>query len=182
MDKIKKRVIGIFIRYIILLLIAIPHMKIFYYIFSPLTVYPSFFLFKLFYDASLYSNLILINSCSVIEIIPSCVIGSAYYLLLILNLGVSEIRIKKRIIMIFSSFFILLFVNILRIFILGVLYTSNSPLSDSLHKLFWMFLSIVFVVGIWFAEVRFFKIKEIPFYDDLRFVSSHIKFKKSKRK
>jgi hypothetical protein len=43
-----------------------------------------------------------------------------------------------------------------------------------------MFLSIVFVVGIWFAEVRFFKIKEIPFYDDLRFVSSHIKFKKSK--
>ena len=175
MKDAKKRVTNFLIRYLILIIIAIPNLALFYYIFTPLTVYPSYFLFRLFYDASLYGNIILLNSCSVIEIVPSCVIGAAYYLLLILNLSVPNIKLKKRLLMIFSSFLTLLIVNILRIVLLGALYTSNSPWSDPLHKVFWYFLSVIFVVGIWFGEIKAFGIKGIPFYTDVKYLLSHIK-------
>ena len=38
---------------------------------------------------------------------------------------------------------------------------------DITHKIFWYSLSILFVVGIWFLEVKLFKIKSIPFYSDI---------------
>ena len=181
MKDVKKRVINLFIRYLILLLVAVPNLGLFYYVFSPLTIYPSYFLFNLVFDASLYGNIVLINSCSVIEIIPSCIIGSAYYLLLILNLSVPNIRLKKRLLMILSAFLTLLVINILRIFLLGVLYTSNSPWSDPLHQFFWYFLSIIFVIGIWLAEIKIFRIKDIPFYTDIKFLIPQFESKKSKR-
>ena len=182
MKDVKNKVIGFSIRYLILILVALPNLKLFYYIFSPLTVYPSYFLFNLVFDASLYNNLILLNSSSIIEIIPSCVMGSAYYLLLILNLAVPGIKLGKRLFMIISSFLALLIINLLRIFLLGILYASNSPWSDPLHVFFWYFLSIIFVLGIWFAQTKIFRIKEIPFYSDIKFLISHIKQDKSKKK
>jgi len=178
----EKKVIGFSIRYLFLLLVAIPNLGLFYYIFTPLTVYPSYWLFKLVFDASLYQNIILLDSSSIIEIVPSCVMGSAYYLLLILNLSVPEIKLKKRLFMIFSAFLTLLIINIIRIFLLGYLYTSNSPLTDPLHIFFWYFLSIVFVLGIWFAQTKIFKIKEIPFYSDIKFLYNEIKQGFSKKK
>lgn len=178
----EKKVLGFSIRYLFLLLVAIPNLGLFYYIFTPLTVYPSYWLFKLFFDSALYQNIILLNSSSIIEIVPSCVMGSAYYLLLILNLSVPGIKLKKRLFMISSAFLTLLIINIIRIFLLGYLYTSNSPLTDPLHIFFWYFLSIVFVLGIWFAQTKIFKIKEIPFYSDVKFLYKEIKQGFSKKK
>jgi len=182
MKEVENKVISFSIRYLILILVAIPNLSLFYYIFSPLTIYPSYWLFSIVFDTSIYNNLILINSTSVIEIIPSCVMGSAYYLLLILNLSVPNIRLWKRLFMILSSFLTLLIINVLRIFLLGVLYTSNSPWSDPLHLFFWYFLSIIFVLGIWFTQTRVFNIKEISFYSDIKFLISQIKQGKSKKK
>ena len=182
MKDVKSKVINFSIRYLILILVAIPGLNLFYYVFSPLTIYPSYFLFNLVFDASLYNNLILINSNSVIEIIPSCVMGSAYYLLLILNLSVPNIKLGKRLFMILSSFLTLLIINVLRIFLLGTLYTSNSPWSDPLHVFFWYFLSIIFVLGIWFVQTKIFRIKEIPFYSDIKFIYSNTKSKESYKK
>jgi exosortase/archaeosortase family protein len=183
MKDVKNKVMSFSIRYLVLVLVAIPNLSLFYYIFSPLTIYPSYWLFTLVFDASLYQNLILLNSTSVIEIIPSCVMGSAYYLLLILNLSVPGIKLGKRLFMIVSAFLTLLIINVLRIFLLGVLYTSNSPWSDPLHVFFWYFLSIIFILGIWFAQTKIFKIKEIPFYSDIKFLYQEIKegFAKNKK-
>ena len=70
--------------------------------------------------------------------------------------------------MIALSFILFLIINILRIFFLSLLFISGSSWFDFTHELFWYLVSIVFVVGIWFTEVKLFKIKEIPFYSDLK--------------
>lgn len=155
------------IRYFILVLTGLPWLWPLYYVFSPLTIYPVYWLLGLFFDAALMGNSIIIGEIP-IEIIAACVSTSAYYLLLVLNLATPEIKIKKRLLMIFLSFLVFLIVNILRIFFLTLLYLSGSAWFDFTHEVFWYFMSVVFVVLIWFCEVRVFNIKKIPFYSDLK--------------
>lgn len=184
MNNTHKKVVDFAIRYLILILIAFPGLILFYKIFNPLTIYPSYWLFQIFFDASIYSNIILLDNSLVVEIVPACVMGSAYYLLLILNLSIPNIKLKKRLLMILTSFIALLVINILRIVFLGALYNIGSIWGDPLHTFFWYFLSIVFVIGIWFAQVKIFKIKDIPFYTDLKFLfkNSLISKKRPKKK
>ena len=54
----------------------------------------------LFFDTLLMGNVILLDNRIPIEIVPACVAGSAYYLLLILNLSIAKIKLKTRIQMI----------------------------------------------------------------------------------
>jgi len=164
-----KKLLDVFVRYVVLLAVAFPNLWIFYFIFTPLTVYPLYFLFGLFFDVSLTGNIIFVSNCFPVELIDACIAGSAYYLLLILNLATPSLKFNKRIKMIALSFAALLIINILRIFFLSLLFFSGSSLFDVAHKIFWYLGSIIFVVGIWFAEVKFFKIKQIPFYSDIKF-------------
>lgn len=176
-QKEDKNIIGIFVRYLILILIAIPNLFIFYFIFTPLTVYPVYFLLSLLFDASLISSTIILINEIPIEIIEACVAGSAYYLLLILNLTTGKIKTKTRIHMILLAFLAFLIVNIIRIFLLSLLAISGSSFFAITHVVFWYFISIVFVVGIWFTQVKIFKIKEIPLYSDIKFIYSQARKK-----
>ena len=175
MKKISKQFLDIIIRYLILILLALPGFAIFYFVFAPLTIYPVYFLLNLFFDVSLMQDIVLINEIP-IELIGACIAGSAYYLLSILNLSTPKIKLQKRIKILFLSFGVLLILNILRIFFLSLVFISGSSSFDIAHKLFWYTGSIIFVVGIWFAEVKLFKIKEIPFYSDIKFL-----YKQSKK-
>ncbi len=167
--------LDIILRYAILILIAIPNLAIFYFVFTPLTVYPIYFFLGLFFEVSLLAgNIVLIENVIPIELIKACIAGSAYYFLFILNLSIPKIKLKKRIKMVLLAFLTFLIVNILRIFILSLVAVSGSPFFDITHRLFWYLISTIFVVGIWFAEVKIFRIKEIPFYSDMKFL-----FKKS---
>ena len=105
-----------------------------------------------------------------IELIKACVAGSAYYLLFILNMSVPKIKITKRLKMILFSFITLLIINLLRIFALSVMYVNHVSWFGLAHKLFWYAGSIIFVLLIWFHQVKKYKIKEIPFYSDLKFL------------
>ena len=173
--------LDILLRYAILILIGVLGLKIFYFFFTYLTVYPTYFLLNLFFNASLAYNTILLSGFP-IEIIGACVAGSAYYLLLILNLSIREITIKKRIEMLLFSFASFLIINILRIFFLSILYVNGTSFFDIAHKLFWYLGSTVFVVGIWFLSVKIFKVKEIPLYSDIFYLlNSGKKPKKTKR-
>ena len=49
------------IRYLLLVFVAIPDLWIFYTIFTPLTVYPVYFISKIFFSASLSNSIILLN-------------------------------------------------------------------------------------------------------------------------
>ena len=77
--------------------------------------------------------------------------------------------------MIFVAFASLLILNILRILILSFITLSKPSLFNTTHEVFWYGISTLSVVGIWFAEVKLFKIKQIPFYSDIKFVFSKIK-------
>ena len=174
-----KNPLKIFIRYLIIILIAIPNLFVFYFIFTPATIYPVFGAFKiLFNEVLLNSNIFQINREFFLEIIPACIAGSAYYLLFVLNLSTPKIKIKKRIKMILFSFAFLLILNILRILILSLIFvysSATSNLFDITHKLFWYFGTTIFVVLIWFIEVKTFKIKEIPIYSDIKYLYKEIK-------
>ena len=169
MKRDAQKIIDVIIRYSILLVIGILGTPFFYSIFTFLTIEPVYLLLNIFFNPSLISNIITINNLP-IEIIGACVAGSAYYLLLILNLSMPKIKLGKRIMLLLFSFSLLLILNILRIFLLSVLYVSQFSLFDIAHKLFWYIGSIIFVVGIWFLSVWIFKIKEIPFYSDIKYL------------
>ena len=170
---LKNKSFVILLRYLILLGLMFT-LPLIYKIFTPLTIYPSVSLLKLFYDVTINNLLIVINDKTFIQIIPACIAGSAYLLLLMLNLSV-PIKLKKRVYLIFISFFTLLILNILRIFILSVLFHHNFIFFDLTHKLFWYFLSTAFVVLIWLFIVKNYSIKEIPVYSDVRYLARQTK-------
>lgn len=178
--KQKHPFLGIFIRYFLMIISSISGLFIFYAIFTSLTLFPVFFLLNIFFDVFIKGINIYFDSF-VVAIIKSCVAGSAYYLLFVLNLSVPNIKISKRIKMIFFAFAIFLVINILRIFILTSFLILDSSIFDFSHKFFWYFLSTVFVAGIWFLEVYLFKINEIPFFSDAKFLLSQIKNQKTKK-
>ncbi len=169
---LKNKTFLIPIRYLTLLALMFT-LPLIYKIFTPLTIYPTATLLKLFYNVTIDNSFIVINSTTLIQIIPACIAGSAYLLLLILNLTV-PMDIKKRIYSIFLSFTMLLILNILRIFILSILYYNNMPIFDLTHKLFWYFLSTIFIITIWFLITKIFSVKQIPVYSDIKHLLKNI--------
>lgn len=168
MDKIN----SIIIRYAILLILAFPNLYLFYLIFTPLTIYVSYALFALFFEVNLFGNSILVMKSYDITLIKACIAGAAYYLLLVLNLSTPEIKNRGRAIL--FSFVVFFIINLARIFFLGLMYISSSTFFDVSHKVFWYAGSTLFVVGIWFASVKIFKIKSIPFYTDFKYLKNQI--------
>lgn len=168
----------IILRYLILILVAFPNFWIFYLVFTPLTVYLSYFIFQIFFDANVMRNIIILNNSIPIELISSCIAGSAYYLLFVLNLSLPNIKLKKRLLMILFSFSALLIANSARIVLLGTIFLNGFSSFVLVHKLLWYFVSTAFIVIIWFSEVKIFGIKEIPFYSDIKFFHKHSIFKK----
>ena len=174
------RVFGnILARYFILVILSLGGLWAFYLIFTPLTTYPVFFLFDYFFGATLDTEIAVIFVEGIpIELIKACIAGSAYFLLLIFNLSTPNIKIAQRLKMISFSFLIFLIVNILRIFLLGVMYIKGSSLFDITHLTTWYAGSVILVIAIWFYQVKAYKLKEIPFYSDLKFLYHHSLFKK----
>lgn len=173
MHKDTKRIAGIFARYLALILLAMGNLWIFYKIFTPLTIYPVYFLLNLLYHASLSGTSIFSSQFS-IQLVNACIAGSAYYLLLILNLAVS-MPLKKRIPALIFSFLAFLIINILRIFLFTLLLVKSPALFNFSHLAFWYILSAVIVFLVWLLEIKLFKIKAIPFYDDLKFLYNKAK-------
>lgn len=163
-----RRVFGLIVRYIMLVGGAIKNLYVFYWIFTPLTVYPIYFLLNLIYGAILDGKVIYSGGFS-IEIVEACVAGSAFYFLFILNLS-TRMPVKKRISGLVFSFCSFLFINLIRIFVFSILLINGFVYFDFVHMFFWYFLSTIFVLVVWFVEVKLFEIREIPVYSDMRFL------------
>lgn len=181
--KIKRDLTKLFLRYFILLIIAFVGVDLFYFIFKPLTIYPSYFLFDIFYKIYFSEGIIhFYNSVISVEIIGACIAGSAYLLFFILNLSTPNIKFKKRLALLGIAFALFLIINILRILLIGIFFVEGFVFAEFAHKFFWYFGSVFMVIIIWFVEVWKFKIKEIPFYSDFKFLCEEIKKSyKSKR-
>lgn len=168
-----KIVWNILTRYFITLLIALPNLFLFYFIFTPLTIYPVYFLLSIFYSVSLSGNILLINNVQ-IALVEACIAGSAYYLLAALNLT-TPMKTRKRIYSLIFLLFSFLIINIFRIFLFSILFLNSFSLFNLTHLFFWYILSTLIVVAIWLFNVHLFKLKEIPVYSDLKYISSLVR-------
>ena len=173
----REKIFSLILRYVILILLGLFNLSIFYFIFTPLTVYPVFWFLDSVYGASLlYGNVIFFEKYFA-SIIPACIAGAAYYLLLILNLT-TPMKTKTRIrsiIFLIASFLVL---NIIRIIIFAVLITKGYQYFDLTHTATWYFGSTVLVILIWFSSVMIFSIKTIPVYTDIKSLVEKIKVNK----
>lgn len=158
---------GLLLRYSILLILAFPDLWLFYALFTPLTIAPSYYLINIFFPSQLSGNMI-ISKYGVIELIDACIAGSAYYLLLILNLTTPFIKLGTRIKAIAYSFTAFLVTNILRIFLFSALFFLGYELFDTAHLIVWYGVSTLLVFFIWISEIKIFKIKAIPVYTDIK--------------
>ncbi len=173
MKKESRKIIFIFARYTFILLIALLAFPVFYKVFLPLTIYPASFLLSLFYHSVVSGSFILTINVQ-IELISACIAGSAYYLLLLLNFSL-PLAWKKRVYSIAFSFAMFLIINILRIFTFSLLYINNFKYFDITHLIFWYVLSGIIVFLVWLSTIKLFKIKDIPFYADLKLITGKIK-------
>lgn len=158
-------VVSLAVRYGILIILGFGIESI-YFIFRPLTVYPVYFILDWVYNTNLVENGMIVNGVFV-EVIDACIAGSAYYLLLILNLTAPmKIGLRmKNIVFLFGGFLV---INIIRIVFMVFLFFSGYEYFNLAHKVFWYIGSTIMLVGIWFIGVRIFRIKDIPVYSDLR--------------
>ncbi|MEM3113446.1 MAG: pacearchaeosortase [Candidatus Pacearchaeota archaeon] len=179
--KIKKKrfnknglLFGVLFRYLLIVFVSLGNLFIFYKLFTPLTIYPIYFILKIFYENTIYSGIIIyINNYSII-FIKSCIAGSAYFLLFALSF-LTPMKPFKRVYFIFFTFSLFLILNILRILILIFLLINNSDYFDITHKFMWYVLGTIIVIGIWFFSVRLFNVKEIPIYSDFKILINIIK-------
>jgi exosortase/archaeosortase family protein len=181
MKQIFREFSGILLRYLLLLALSFGSLYAVYLAFTPLTVYPVFFILDLLFGAALKGSIVYAASVP-IEMIRACIAGSAYYLILVFNLSTPGIKTWQRSRMIFFAFLIFLAVNIFRIVLLASMYISGSAFFGITHKLFWYFGSIVLVIMIWFFQVKIYRIKEIPFYSDIKFLYKHSVFGAKRRR
>ncbi len=176
-----KEFFGIFLRYFLLVLLGAFNLWIFYAIFTPLTIYLSYFFLSLIDEGTiLISDNIFRFRGSFAQIIPACVAGAAYYLLCILNLTtpMSAVKRVKSFSFIILSFFVL---NVARIIIFTFLMTQGYQFFDLAHRTFWYFGSTVLVVLIWFANIFLFNIRTIPIYSDFKNIFGDILKRKTIR-
>lgn len=176
--KSDKKIYSLFNRYILILILGLGDLALFYVLFTKPTVLLANFLLSFISPTVLINNSILFKE-TLINIIPACIAGSAYYLLAILTLALPNIKLKKRLGLLGFLFTSLFIFNTLRIFFLALI--NRTDLFSMIHILTWYFVTIIFVVLIWFFAIKKFKIKEIPVYSDIKFLLSLTK-KKTKKK
>ena len=180
MNKQSKKILGLISRYCVILLISTGNLYAIYKILTPLTIHTINTILLIFTNTTLISNIIFTSKIG-IEIVPACVAGAAFYLLLILVLSTADIKPKTRIKAIFTALAMFFTLNILRILILILLI--GRPSFEIIHWVFWHLISTLFVVATWFSVVKIYKIKSIPIYSDIKNLRSLIKtIKKSERK
>ena len=78
--------------------------------------------------------------------------------------------------MILVGFISILALNIARILILMLIYNNFGEAAfNTVHLLFWHILSTLFVILIWLALIKIYKIKAIPIYSDLKYLIKKLK-------
>ncbi len=168
-----KDIKDIILRYCLIITVSV-FMNIFYFIFNPITLYASYGILSIFFSAVISGNVISVNGFD-IEMVNACTAGSAYLLLFLLNFSTKGIGMKKRLGIFLVDASVFLVFNLARIAILSVMLVNNSAFFDITHVVFWYALSVLVVVAIWIATVRYFRIKATPLISDIKFVRKYLR-------
>lgn len=162
-----REMVWMLVRYLVLVLIPLGGLTLLYLIFTPLTVYPVYWILKMIYsDTILLGTTTLYFHGQFASIVAACVGGAAYYLLLILNLT-TPMTPSKRVKSICFIAFIFLLLNVIRITIFAILLATGYNYFDITHQMTWYFGSTVLVILVWFTNVLVWDIRAIPIYSDI---------------
>ena len=176
-----RHLIYLILRYTTALLLGL-FISLFYKIFTPLTL-KTLYLFLSMASTSivLHGSIFSINGFTV-NIIPACVSGSAYYLLVVLNM-LTPMGIIKRISFLISNLFLFFIFNILRILFLIYLLIVHTPISlyNTIHKFLWIFVSTILVLSIWLLSMKLFNVDKIPLSSDIHYILSKLVKRKNKK-
>lgn len=145
--------------------------NIFYFIFSPLTVYGTYLLLKILNYTPILEPDSIITYGYTLNFVPACTAASAYYLLTLLIILTKDIKLKTAILMWLLGSFLILAMNLLRISILIIiLITMSKDFFSTLHLFFWKIISSIYVFIVWVALIIIFKIKTIPILSDIKYL------------
>jgi exosortase/archaeosortase family protein len=174
-----KKITGLFLRYLTVIILGTGNLYLIYKILTPLTIHTTNILLNIFTQTTLRENVIYFSQAT-IQIVPACVAGSAFYLLIALLFTTADIKPKTRAYAILTAISIFFILNITRILILIPLITF--PNFETIHWIFWHIVSTVFVVATYIATTKLYKIKSIPVYSDFKYLISLTKKPKLKLK
>lgn len=163
-------------RYVLLLILPLGNLYLFYLVFTPLTLYLSYWALNLLYGAVIVENNLLVSGY-LISLVPACIAGAAYYLLLILNLA-TPMPFRKRMLSLLFLFASFLVLNVLRIVLFSFFLLKGYVYFDAAHLLTWYFGSTLLLILIWFGNAWLFKIKSIPIYTDMKIMFADISRRK----
>ncbi len=153
--------------------------NIFYVVFTPLTLFYSWFLLDAFHPSILIGNTIHTSYGISLKFIDACTAGAAYLLLFLLILLTKGIDWKVRFEMMAWGSIAFLVANIARIGVLFyILFVYGQNMFDSVHLIFWKIVSTVIVFAIWVWLIKKFKIKTIPVYSDVKYLWKYLRKKK----
>ena len=142
--------------------------KIFYIIFSPLTINSTFFLLDPFFNVIMKGNSLVFDAVT-FSFIPACTAASAYLLLTVLILLTRGIDYRKGLKMFIVGSAAILIMNIVRIITLILVRLNlGKNYFDSLHLVFWYGVSTLFVVFVWITLVKLYNVKGIPVVSDMK--------------
>lgn len=149
------------------------------YLITPLTMYLSYFILKLFGEnIAVFPPFILINGI-VVKFIPACAAISAFYLLMLLVLLTMDIRPLVRLKMLLIGSLSILLINTFRIILLLVILSRyNYNLFESVHMFFWTLVGSFFVALIWILLVKKYNVKAVPIFSDLNYLLQQTKLYK----
>ena len=167
MNKQPKRLLGLFARYISLIILGLGNLYLFYKVLTPATIKSVATILSIFGKSMIIGNIVIHNG-TVIEIISACVAGAAFYLLFILILSTAEITPKKRAMALITATLMLFVLNVLRIVFLALI--SSTLYFELIHWIFWHLISTIFVVLVWIITIKIYKIKSIPVYSDIKYI------------
>ena len=154
-------------RWVFALLLAIAY-PVFYLAFSPLTLWVSYGLLRLFTEATLAGTTILTDTATLV-FVPACTAASAYLLLALLILLTKGISWRQGVFLFLLGSGLILMANIIRIQVLFyLLFNVGKNYFDTLHLLIWKALSSVYVAGVWIYLTWKFKIRETPVVSDFQ--------------
>ena len=148
---------------------------IFYVVFSPLTLWVSYGLLRLFTDVTLEGTTILAENTTLV-FVPACTAASAYLLLALLILLTRGISWRQGVLIFLVGSLLIFAANIIRIQVLFyLLFNVGKNYFDTLHLLIWKVLSSVYVAGVWIFLTWKYKIRETPVVSDFQYILRKIK-------
>jgi exosortase/archaeosortase family protein len=171
MNKDSKKTLNIFIRYFAVFLVGLGNLYVFYKVLTYPTVFSVNNILSMVTETAVSGTSIFMRDLAV-EIIPACVMGAAFYLLFALVFLTGDIKPIKRTKLLIYAFISLFVLNVLRILFLILINKINS--FEIIHWVLWNIVSAIFIVAIWLALTKLFKIKSIPVYTDFKYLMKFV--------